>query len=106
VLLPLGKVVQEERELERYGVEFVDLPIMASSLNSRESCRRDQPRARPRTSFALVAVWVRIFPLRMDFAGLSCGFRKGHVVADRYSKSSVLGTGPFGGSRPMHEANR
>src|SRR5262249_25381164 len=37
LLVPLGKTVQEELELERYGVEFIDLPIMASNLNSRDS---------------------------------------------------------------------
>ena len=29
--------LEEELELERYGVEFIDLPIMASNLNCRES---------------------------------------------------------------------
>jgi len=37
LLFPLAKTVQEELELERYGVEFIDLPIMASNLNSRDS---------------------------------------------------------------------
>ena len=31
--------LEEELELERYGVEFIDLPIMASNLNSRDSPR-------------------------------------------------------------------
>src|SRR5262249_6661988 len=37
LLFPLAKTVQQELELERYGVEFIDLPIMASNLNSRDS---------------------------------------------------------------------
>jgi len=37
LLFPLAKVVERELELERYGVEYIDLPIMASNLNSRES---------------------------------------------------------------------
>jgi phytoene dehydrogenase-like protein len=37
LLFPLAKGLEEELELERYGVEFLDLPIMASNLNCRES---------------------------------------------------------------------
>src|SRR5215468_1858666 len=37
LLFPLAKGVEEELELARYGVEFIDLPIMASNLNSRDS---------------------------------------------------------------------
>src|SRR5262245_48096730 len=37
LLFPLAKGLEEELELERYGVEFIDLPIMASNLNSRDS---------------------------------------------------------------------
>ena len=37
LLFPLAKVVERELELERYGVEYIDLPIMASNLNSKES---------------------------------------------------------------------
>jgi phytoene dehydrogenase-like protein len=37
LLFPLAKVVERDLELERYGVEYIDLPIMASNLNSRES---------------------------------------------------------------------
>jgi phytoene dehydrogenase-like protein len=37
LLFPLAKGLEEELELARYGVEFIDLPIMASNLNSRNS---------------------------------------------------------------------
>ena len=37
LLFPLAKVVERELELKRYGVEYIDLPIMASNLNSKES---------------------------------------------------------------------
>src|SRR5262250_3850192 len=37
LLFPLAKGLAEELELARYGVEFIDLPIMASNLNSRSS---------------------------------------------------------------------
>jgi phytoene dehydrogenase-like protein len=41
LLFPLAKGLASELELERYGVEFIDLPIMASNLNS--------PTRRPRS---------------------------------------------------------
>jgi len=37
LLFPLAKGVAEELELDRYGVELIDLPIMASNLNSKSS---------------------------------------------------------------------
>src|SRR5512143_1883125 len=37
LLFPLAKGIEEELELARYGVEFIDLPIMASNLNTRDS---------------------------------------------------------------------
>ncbi len=37
LLFPLAKGLAEELELVRYGVEFIDLPIMASNLNSPSS---------------------------------------------------------------------
>jgi phytoene dehydrogenase-like protein len=37
LLFPLAKGLEEELELARYGVEFIDLPIMASNLNSKTS---------------------------------------------------------------------
>jgi phytoene dehydrogenase-like protein len=37
LLFPLAKGLEKELEFERYGVEFIDLPIMASNLNSKES---------------------------------------------------------------------
>src|SRR5215510_5910722 len=35
LLFPLAKGLAEELELARYGVELIDLPIMASNLNSK-----------------------------------------------------------------------
>jgi phytoene dehydrogenase-like protein len=37
LLFPLAKGVAEELELGRYGVELIDLPIMAANFNSRTS---------------------------------------------------------------------
>lgn len=37
LLFPLAKGVADELELARYGVELIDLPIMATNLNSRNS---------------------------------------------------------------------
>ncbi|HXK21717.1 MAG TPA: NAD(P)/FAD-dependent oxidoreductase [Myxococcota bacterium] len=37
ILFPLAKGIAEELELERYGVEYIELPIMAVNLNSRTS---------------------------------------------------------------------
>lgn len=37
LLFPLAKGIEAELELARYGVEFIDLPIMAVNLNSRQS---------------------------------------------------------------------
>ncbi len=37
LLFPLARGIAEELELARYGVELIDLPIMASNLNSRTS---------------------------------------------------------------------
>ena len=37
LLFPLAKGLAEELELARYGVELIDLPIMASNLNSRDA---------------------------------------------------------------------
>ena len=41
LLFPLAKGLEEELELARYGVEFIDLPIMASNLNSRDVAAGD-----------------------------------------------------------------
>src|SRR5512134_4111070 len=37
LLFPLAKGLAEELELAKYGVEFIDLPIMAVNLNSKTS---------------------------------------------------------------------
>jgi phytoene dehydrogenase-like protein len=37
LLFPLAKGLEEELEFERYGVRFIDLPIMATNLNSPEA---------------------------------------------------------------------
>jgi phytoene dehydrogenase-like protein len=37
LLFPLAKSVEAELELARYGVEYIDLPIMASNFNSPEA---------------------------------------------------------------------
>ncbi|MEW6270342.1 MAG: NAD(P)/FAD-dependent oxidoreductase [Thermodesulfobacteriota bacterium] len=37
LLFPLAKGLEEELELRRYGVELIDLPIMATNLNAKDS---------------------------------------------------------------------
>jgi phytoene dehydrogenase-like protein len=37
LLFPLAKQVEQELELAKYGVEYIDLPIMASNFNSLEA---------------------------------------------------------------------
>ena len=37
LLFPLAKEIEAELELERHGVEFIALPIMATNLNSKAS---------------------------------------------------------------------
>jgi len=37
LLFPLARGLEKELELRRYGVEYIDLPIMASNLNSKDS---------------------------------------------------------------------
>ncbi len=37
LLFPLARGLEEELELKRYGVEFIDLPVMATNLNSTTS---------------------------------------------------------------------
>src|SRR5690348_12528955 len=37
LLFPLSTEVERELELEHYGVELIDLPIMACNLNSKDS---------------------------------------------------------------------
>jgi phytoene dehydrogenase-like protein len=37
LLFPLARGLEDELELARYGVEFIDLPIMASNFNSRDA---------------------------------------------------------------------
>src|SRR5215470_15638741 len=37
LLFPLAKGIEGELELARYGVEFIDLPIMASNFNSKDA---------------------------------------------------------------------
>jgi phytoene dehydrogenase-like protein len=37
LLFPLARGLAEELELVRYGVEFIDLPIMATNVNSQDS---------------------------------------------------------------------
>ena len=43
LLFPLAKGLAEELELARYGVELIDLPIMASNLNSASSPPANTP---------------------------------------------------------------
>src|SRR5262245_1602307 len=37
LLFPLAKGLAEELELERYGVQYIDLPIMASNVTAKDA---------------------------------------------------------------------
>ena len=87
LLFPLAKVVERELELERYGVEYIDLPIMASNLNSRES-----PPAIFYASQVRMAVYVlRHFGVRamIGFVRLMAFCKYPASLMDRFTPRSV-----------------
>ena len=65
LLFPLAKGLAEELELARYGVELIDLPIMASNL-----CSPDAPPA----IFYANPVRMALYVLRHFGAGAMLGF--------------------------------
>jgi hypothetical protein len=79
--------LEEELELERYGVEFIDLPIMASNLNSRDS-----PRAIFYANPARMALYVlRHFGIRamVGFVRLMAFCKCPASLMDRFTPRSV-----------------
>lgn len=67
LLFPLAKGLAEELELERYGVELIDLPIMATNLNSRGA---------PAAVFYASPVRMGLYVLRHFGLGAMIGFAR------------------------------
>lgn len=65
MLFPLARGLEKELELARYGVEFIDLPIMASNLNSPDA---------PAAIFYSNPVRMALYVLRHFGAGAMVGF--------------------------------
>jgi phytoene dehydrogenase-like protein len=65
LLFPLAKGLEEELELARYGVECIDLPIMATNLNTKES---------PPAIFYANPLRMALYVLRHFGAGAMLGF--------------------------------
>src|SRR5262245_10412214 len=87
LLFPLAKGLESELELERYGVEFIDLPIMASNLNSPDS---------PPAIFYSNPVRMALYVLRHFGLGAMVGFvrlmafcKYPASVMDRFTPRSV-----------------
>jgi phytoene dehydrogenase-like protein len=90
LLFPLAKGLADELELARYGVEFIDLPIMASNLNSRNS-----PPAIFYSNPLRMALYVlRHFGLRamLGFARLMAFCKYPASLMDRFTPRSVPAT--------------
>ena len=67
LLFPLAKGLEEELEFAKYGAEFIDLPIMASNLNSKES---------PAAVFYSNPVRMGLYVLRHFGLGAMIGFAR------------------------------
>ena len=67
LLFPLAKGLEEELELRRYGVEFIDLPIMASNLNAPDA---------PAAIFYANPVRMALYVLRHFGVGAMVGFAR------------------------------
>jgi phytoene dehydrogenase-like protein len=87
LLFPLAKGLAEELELERYGVEFIDLPIMATNLNSKSS---------PPAIFYASPLRMALYVLRHFGIGAMVGFarlmafcRHPASLMDRFTPRSV-----------------
>ena len=65
LLFPLADEVERELELERYGVELIDLPVMASNLNSKDA---------PPAIFYSNPLRMALYVLRHFGAGAMLGF--------------------------------
>lgn len=87
LLFPLAKEVERELELARYGVELIDLPIMASNFNARES---------PAAIFYANPARMALYVLRHFGAGAMIGFvrlmafcKYPASVMDRFTPRSI-----------------
>ena len=67
LLFPLAKGLEEELEFAKYGAEFIELPIMASNLNSKES---------PAAVFYSNPVRMGLYVLRHFGLGAMIGFAR------------------------------
>jgi phytoene dehydrogenase-like protein len=65
LLFPLASEVERELELERYGVELIDLPIMACNLNSKDA---------PAAVFYSSPVRMALYVMRHFGVGAMVGF--------------------------------
>src|SRR5262249_30420480 len=87
LLFPLAKGLAQELELERYGVEFIDLPIMASNF-----CAKDAPAVVFYANPARMALYVlRHFGVRgmLGFARLMAFCSYPARLMDRFTPRSV-----------------
>src|SRR5262245_39646123 len=87
LLFPLAKGVAEELELARYGVELIDLPIMASNLNSASS----PPAIFYANPFRMAGYVLRHFGVRamLGFVRLMAFCRYPASLMDRFTPRSV-----------------
>src|SRR5499433_4574302 len=87
LLFPLAKGVADELELARYGVELIDLPIMASNLNSISS----PPAIFYANPFRMARYVLRHFGVRamVGFVRLMAFCRYPASVMDRFTPRSV-----------------
>src|SRR5262250_2519321 len=87
LLFPLAKGVAEELELARYGVELIDLPIMASNLNSTSS----PPAIFYANPFRMARYVLRHFGVRamVGFVRLMAFCRYPANLMDRFTPRSV-----------------
>src|SRR5262245_19693641 len=85
LLFPLAKWLAEELELARYGVELIDLPIMASNLNSTSS----PPAIFYANPFRMARYVVRHFGVRamVGFVRLMALFGSTGGLIDRVTRS-------------------
>src|SRR5215831_7497380 len=87
LLFPLAKGIAEELELARYGVELIDLPIMASNLNSPSS----PPAIFYANPFRMARYVVRHFGARamIGFVRLMAFCKYPASLMDRFTPRSV-----------------
>lgn len=87
LLFPLAKGLADELEFARYGVEYIDLPIMASNFNSHES----PPAIFYSNPLRMAAYVLRHFGVRamIGFVRLMAFCRYPASLMDRFTPRSV-----------------